>query len=407
MSTPQPPVHGAPGPFPMGGQAPQNAWPGQAPQNAWPGQGPYAGAWPTPGGTPAPTGRTTRPRRTRAVIIIGAVVLALIIGAALTRTALGGSDEDLSRKIVEEYLTAVAEGDADKAKGFLSYSSADESLLTDEVLRVSNELAPMTNITVGSVTASSEHANDYLVQASYDIGDESVSTTMTVFITSRRSLLPSKKIVTITDHTRLSLSLFEDVDFTVNGVTPDTDYPDVFPGTYELAVSNEYLEITGDPIAALDPAGNAYSPFDTGPDGRREKNTVGVSEAGVQMFREKVVAEATECLASTRLSPGCGTWVPQRPDRELRCEEVREDSVHRWQEPEEAAKLQNVTPVHRLGPPTTLEAVSTQLGDIEVTATCRQGDTWTEQRLYSYEATYFGTASIDLTDPDLAVVWGR
>jgi len=398
MSTPQPPVHGAPGPFPMGGQAPQNAWPGQ---------GPYAGAWPAPGGTPAPTGRTTRSGRTRAVIIIGAVVLALVIGAVLTRTALGGSDEDLSREIVEEYLTAVAEGDAKKALDCLG-GADDESLLTDEVLRVSNELAPMTNITVGNVTKDNEHNGYYLVQASYDIGDESVSTTLRVKVTSRRPLLRARKSVYISSRSSLWLDRFEDIDYTVNGVIPDTHNPDVFPGTYELVASNEYLQITGDPITAIDPEETAYLPSDTGSDGRREENSVGVSEAGVQMFREKVIAEATECLASTSLSPGCGTWVPQRPDGMSRCEEVRENSVHRWQEPEKAAELQKVTPVHRLGPPTTLEATSTQLGDIEVTATCRQGDTWTEQRFYGpVEAVFFGTASIDLTDPDLAVVWSR
>ena len=353
------------------------------------------------GGVPAalnPAG--PRPVNQRLIIgIVIALALAIVAAGIVTNKARDRGTLRKTREVVEDYLTAVAEGDADRARSHL-YSSRDhlddDSLLTEEVLKASIERAPMTGITVGEATKDQGQAPGrsvtYHVPVSYTVGEDTVSTAIEVHIVSG---VDGPAIISCS---KLELKQFKDADVTVNGVTPRTDRPTVFPGSYELASGSEYLEIVHGDIAATDPAKDGYSPG--------KESHLAVSEAGVQLFREKVIAEATECLASTRLNPGCGAELPRYQEMNLRCEEAQEDSVHRWQEPEEAARLHSVTPEPRIGSPTIIKADADQLGRIRLTATCRRGDTWSEREQNRYDpGTTFGSPSIDLTDPDRKVMW--
>ncbi|RLP06741.1 hypothetical protein [Propionibacterium australiense] len=370
-----------------------------------PGQATHTGMPATtgPAGAPSPTrpiviGATTGPAPTRntskrTLTIVVAVLLALVVidvmlTASLLRALVEGRDGQAARETVEAYLTAVAEADAEKARGYLGEVD-DDSLLTDEVLKVSNERAPLTGITVGRVIRTRLIDDAYHVQVSYLVGDEEVSTVVRVETTGG---------LVITSVSWLWLTGVEDVDFTVNGAVPDTDEPNVFPGSYELAASNEYLEITGEPIAATEPSIAPYGPS--------VENELVVSEAGVQMFREKVVAEARKCLASTSLDPGCGIEVPQYPDSIPGCAEIREDSVHRRQDISQAALLESVTPSLKPMESTTIWALFMDLGRIDITAACRLGDTWSNREITRLSGGFFfGSPSIDLTDPDLTITW--
>ncbi len=339
----------------------------------------------------------TTPNTTKRTAVVATVLLSLVIGVALAtaiwhRAAIGHRDGQAARETVEAYLTAVAEGDAETARGYLGEVD-DDSLLTDEVLEESRARAPMTDITVGRATKNWLEDGVYDVQVAYTLGEE-VSTVMRVEEPTGRleaSNLP-----------RLWLAEFTDVDFTVNGAVPATDEPPVFPGSYLLEASNEYLEIAGGPITAAD--------HDREPNFPSEENELVISEAGIQMFRGKVIAEATACLASTRLDPGCGIHaIPQYPDSVPECEEIGEDSVQRHQDADQAARLETVTPEPDLWEPTIIQP-SSGLGRFTVTVSCRTGDTWSSREIADYsqiQGLYFGRPSIDLTDPDLAVVWNR
>ena len=353
------------------------------PADAWqPGQATHTGMPATtgPAGAPSPTRR----------IVIGAVVLALLIGT-MTAAALTHSVLEKKQRAVQEavraYLTAVAEADAEKARGYLGEVN-DDSLLTDEVLRASSERAPLTGISVGEVTRDRGIGSPYHVQVSYLVGDEKVSARLSV------NLVDDPVIINASS---LRLGGLKDLGVTVNGAAPDTTSPTVFPGSYLLTTRSEYLEVTGEPIAAIDPTKQSYS--------LTAENSVVVSEAGVQMFREKVVAEARKCLASTSLDPGCGIEVPQYPDSIPGCAEIREDSVHRRQDISQAALLESVTPSLKPMESNTIWAHSSEFGRFTATVTCRTGDTWAESRLHNVPVNYFGSPSVDLTDPELPVVW--
>ena len=356
---------------------------------------------PQPPGTglpaaPKPAGR--RPVNQRLIVgIVIALALAMVAAGIVTSRVRDRGTLRKAREVVEDYLTAVAEGDADRARSHLDTSrnySGDDSLLTDEVLRASKERAPMSGIDVGEATKDQDRSATYHVPVSYTVGEDTVSTAVEVQVIS------SHDDPVVISLTRLKLDQFRGVEVMVNGVTARSNAPAVFPGSYALAPASEYLEIVRGDVAATDVAKEDYTPS--------KESHLTVSEAGVQLFRDKVVAEAERCLASTRLDPGCGAVLPQYPDPALyfECTEVGEDSVHRWQEPEEAARLHSVTPEPKIGSPTVIRADRDQLGRIRLTATCRQGDTWSEREMDRYDpGTRFGSPSLDLTDPDRKIMW--
>lgn len=382
---PQPTSFAAQGPAqPNPAQQPQQGpWPGQP--TAHPGQAAYAGG--TYPGAPAAPAPPAKPNRTKLVIIIGSIVLALIIGSILAFILLGGSNQRKAKRTIERYLTAVSEGDADEARGYLPSSLSDTSLLTDEVLKESNERAPMTNITTGDASQVGSSV-DYQVPVTYTIGSTTIQTVLSVSFSSGNPI--------VTEYGALSLSLLDGVDVQVNGVSPDSDSPYIFPGSYNVETDNKYLTVTEGEIEAFDP----MEPLLDVPD-------VDVSEAGVQMFREKVIAAAQECLASNRLDSGCGEPLPATWETG---ETLDEGTVKRSQNATEAAKLQSVTPSLGLDGPTILSASYADLGTIDTTVGCQKdgqhGECTVHKTLFGVETGwYFGSPSIDVTDPDLVVTW--
>ncbi|WP_155944976.1 hypothetical protein [Propionibacterium acidifaciens] len=381
------PGPGQPNAFPGQPAGPQGQ-PGPGQPNAFPGQG-TAFAAPGaafPGGLQ--TGSATKPKSRKLAIIIGSIVLALIIGTVIAIVlAAGGSDQTKAKKTVTDYLTAVSEGNASKAKDYLSNSLDDTSLLTDDVLKDSLSRAPISNIVV-SDAAQGPTNYEFDVPATYTIGDKDVSTTFEVDFFSKKPVIATSSY--------LSLSSFDGVTVTVNGTAPSSTSPYVFPGDYKVSTDHQYLTINGSDMQAYDPADGYVSGSDL---------ELAVSDAGVQMFRQKVISEAQACLASTKIDPGCGAKLADLDDGS----QIKEDSVHRTQDAENAAKLQSVTPEPGITTPTVIKADYYDLGKMDITASCGKDGNWSNCELYGFgsgSGMYFGSPSIDLNDPDLKVVWG-
>ncbi|SYZ34104.1 Rv0361 family membrane protein [Propionibacterium australiense] len=385
----QPAAFAAQGPTqPNPAQQPQQGpWPGQA--NAYPGQAnAYPGAGPAQPGAPAAMGSSAKPKPAKLIIIIVSIILALIVGTVLAITLLGGSNEKKAKQTVEDYLTAISQGDADKARSYLLGSLLDTSLLTNEVLKDSNERAPMTNVAVEDAQQVTGSDTQYQVPVSYTIDDTTTRTKLLVTFSSGNPFVDAPPT--------MPLSLLDDVEVRVNGVSPDSDSPYVFPGNYTITTDNEYLMIKDGEIEVYDPT----EPILDVP-------TLDVSEAGTQMFREKVIAAAQECLASNRLDSGCGEPLPATWESG---ETLDEGTVKRSQNATEAAKLQSVSPTLGLKGATILSASYAELGTIDTTVGCRKdgqhGECTVHKTLFGVETGwYFGSPSIDVTDPDLKVKW--
>ncbi|MDO5082780.1 MAG: hypothetical protein Q4D89_05180 [Arachnia propionica] len=425
MSTPHDPQHNQPNQFPgpdgqgtpqnippqgypapQGYGAPQPGGPqqphGQQPVYGQPqGYGPQA-AHGQQAGHP---GQTEPPRKKNLPLIIGAAVVALAVlglGIAAAMGAFGTKDDDTSptpqpsaaetsdggqaapnslKGVVEAYLNALAKGDAKAALALITpLSNADLSLLTDEVLKDSLTRAPITDIQV----SEPEGTDSPTVKASYKLGDEVVEDEYKFNGDDKKIFSPL---------TELGLHSVKKITTTVNGVVPKTDNPVVFPGSYMVASDNEYLEVEGElPILKRNSQDHATTSL-----------TIKVSQAGVDMYRSKVIPEAEACLASKNLDPGCGMPLGDTLDDGTT---LAEGSITRTQNAEAQSTLRNITPQPGNDVPTVITA--RDFGSFEVSATC------TEPSGESGECGVIGfgknglswpNASIDLNDPELKVIW--
>lgn len=286
----QPPQFGAPQYQPPQTGAPQY----QPPQTGAP---QYQPPQPVPPKKGLPTGAIIG-------IIAGGVVLILLIvagviaiGALTSRGSSGGSGASNASpgaissapEAVEEYLTALSEGDAERAGAFVDATSGN-TLLTDEVLAKSNELAPITNIVVDEETTGDDDM-EMVVSATFDVGDETVSRTFLVWHYSDEWQIFDGLV-------NISLSAFDGLDATVNGVEVDSDSTQAFIGTYQIGLGIEQFTLSGD-------TDTFTLMTDESVEALYELQPTLTTEA-TEEFRTLVTASLTECVAMTSLATPCG-----------------------------------------------------------------------------------------------------
>ena len=330
-----------------------------------------------------------------AAAVVVVVALALVIsgvfpgGGGSGGGAAGGAGgsgksadpRETARTIATNYLTAISEGRAEDAKKLLYSISYDDSLLTDEVLKDSLTRAPITDINVGEPTGE---YSTFDVSVTYKVGGESASDKYKVSTGSEKILtsIPS-----------VGLYSLKGVDITVNGVKAKSGESShaVFPGSYVIASANKYFEVDGNTTVVVTTGKDSASPSDL---------KLKVSQAGITLFREKVVTEAKACLASKALDPGCNIAISATTQNGGT---VAEGSVTRTQDSENATKLENVVPKPGTSVPTIISA--RDLGDIQVTATCTDSSGSGPCKLLSGKGSRFPTASLNVAEENPKVMW--
>ena len=167
----------------------------------------------------------------------------------------------------------------------------------------------------------------------------------------------------------------------------------VFPGSYQVVSDNQYLEVAGESTVT-----RKYSSDHTYTD-----LEIQVSQAGIELYREKVLPEAKACLASTQIDPGCDMALDTTTKDGAT---ITEGTVVRTLDAEGHRRLENVVPKPGYDVPTVIS--SRDFGYFRTTAGCTtaEGRT-TECPLFLGRGTRWSTASIDLTDPELKVVWTK
>ncbi|MFF1571243.1 hypothetical protein ACFVWR_00725 [Leifsonia sp. NPDC058292] len=364
-------------PYPQ--QAPQYAQPGQ-PQFAAPGQPPY-GAPPAP---PAP------PRRglgrgalfgilggVLAVIVVVVLVIVFAIVPAVSRASGAGAAD-----AVKGYLTALAASDAKKALTFLSDEPADKSLLTADVLRASNEKAPLKKIKVVKPTGKGSTIAHVL--AKYSIGD----TPVTVDYSAYRDDDGDWKVGGGTTSIDLG-DRFSGLAITVNGVESSQSPIVVFPGAYTLATTTPNFAIGGD--ATVIAPGGFESPSLTG-------LKVSLTDEGKAAFRQAVTAAVNECLASKSLAAGCGLTVPETLSDGTK---LVDGTLTRTLSADGQAKLASLAPVDSLTAPLNVRGES--IGGVDTTAQCeKNGRSGTCSVLFGPS---LGEPLVDFSADPLVVRW--
>jgi hypothetical protein len=247
----------------------------------------------------------SRPRNNNRLFLIITGLLALLLLATAgvvgfikwrnDRGVPGSAPQVTASETVKGYLGALAAGNADKTIGYLAAKPPSSDLMTDSVLAASIKAAPITGIRVPAVT----DPNARVVPAFYRIGNQQVRTSFTVHKVEGNFVIDNG-FLTI-DVSKLPHQLPIDV----NGVRMSGDKITVLPGSYQLSVPNDLLDLGDDaaftvtgpqdvPALAVDPE---------------------LSAAGQQAFRAAVSAAVADCLKSTDPNAGCGLRVSARmPD---------------------------------------------------------------------------------------------
>ena len=368
----QPVAQGQPVPPPYGAGYTQQG-PGQSPKNS------KTGLWVGIGAV--------------AVVVVVALVLALSGvfsggGSGGTAGGAGGSGQsadpkETAKTVATNYLTAISEGRAEDAKKLLHSISYDDSLLTDKVLKDSLTRAPITDINVGEPTGE---YSTFDVSVTYKVGGESASDKYKVSTGSEKILtsIPS-----------VGLYSLKGVDITVNGVKAKSGESRhaVFPGSYVIASANKYFEVEGNTTVVVTTGKDSASPSDL---------KLKVSQAGIDLFREKVVAEAKACLASKALDPGCNMAISGTLSDGST---VADGSLTRSQDPENASKLENVVPEPGLSVPTIISA--NDLGSIKISGTCTKSGRTGECTLWGFgKGIRFPKVSLNVAEENPKVIWG-
>ncbi|MCW2866098.1 MAG: hypothetical protein JWR20_286 [Marmoricola sp.] len=285
----QPGQPGQPGGFPPPGGQPGAAYPPPGPQFNPTSTSPYG----APPGGPGTGGSKKLLWIILAAVAAFLVLVIIVVVAVASRGDSGGSAAGGSGGVgtgtqddaVRSYLQAVAAGDAKKALSVVATKPASDDLLTDQVLAASKKLGPITKINVPKV--SSDYTT--IVNASYSIGDESI--TQTYYVQKTADGYALKDMGDGIDLSRLRANT---LPMLINGEKVTSDKVYLFPGAYQFTTGNENISY-GDTGKVTVKGGSDYvSTLDLEPT---------LTQAGSQAFTQAVKASAHACVTKKQLSP--------------------------------------------------------------------------------------------------------
>ncbi|MCH9729326.1 MAG: hypothetical protein K0U84_06575 [Actinomycetia bacterium] len=300
-------------PAPQGASA--QPWAQPAPQGAsaqpWAQQRGPGG--PPPGWAPGPSELGldgSPPPKSPKRLIITAAVVALVAALAFVgyRVSSGegiagfGASATLSPgQTAQQYLEALAAGDAEKALSFGASQPASTELLTNEILAKQNAEMPITNIRIldqdntGGYTGAAttvhvavnfgEVVDDVQLRLKKGGDDVWKLENAAVKIDSPPSAATNEALRTVT----------------VFGKTFDKGSLYLFPGYIDVGSTNKYLDVTAEPLL-LSGLGAYTSSY--------LRTQIALNDAGNDALEQAVADQFANCQASTQLNPpGCPTKV--------------------------------------------------------------------------------------------------
>ncbi|MBS1673783.1 MAG: hypothetical protein JSS74_07440 [Actinobacteria bacterium] len=305
-----------------------------------------------------------------ALLIVAILVVALLVVPALTRSSVTAADT------VKAYLTAVSRGDAKTALGYLE-SVPDKKLLTDSVLKASDQLGGVSHI---SVKKGGESKYTATVAATFEVGGRTVSTTYEVY-KSKDAWKVANGVIPI------SLDGLRGFDATFNGVsTAGITAAYVFPGAYQIVLDSKYFSIDGDATFAIASTDDASALYDV-----RTK----LNDAGVTEFRSLVRTAVEACVAMKTLATPCGMDIT---GIDLSGATAVEGSVTRTLTADGSADLDALAPESSGSTPTVVSAYDSI--SVDMTLQGSDGQTYTVTL-----GGYLGTPTVDFGAASPTVTW--
>lgn len=221
-----------------------------------------------------------------AILVLAVVGVGVVVKIGGPGSGESGRPVDAA-EVVEDYLHAVADGKAREALDHLAKEPDNTTLLTDKMLKASNKMAPITDITVSKPETTDVDS----VRVQYKIGSKSITGDYSVSRSDGDYVLNDgyAELKLHKKSTKLPLS--------INGETVKSHRAIVFPGTYRLDTTSPYMKLAHTWKLTV------KMPVTWAP---KMYPTPRLTERGQKLFRKKVIEDAKACVASRKLKPGCG-----------------------------------------------------------------------------------------------------
>lgn len=281
---------------------------------------------------------------------------------------------------VEAYLTALSEGDAETAVSFME-DPADTTYMTDEVLAYSNESRPMVDI---EVTEASESGGEYSsygeVRANFTLDGEAENASFWVSGDAESGFVVESEVELDVPADASNLTP------TVNG-EPFQESGSTFGGIFiEIGLEEEYYSFGSDgSFITEDYQSTGY----LAPE---------LSTEGEERWKELVMADIDECVASSELDGGCGLELPDNIDGEG----LVPDGVSRSLSGDTQRELDNLEGTADYNDPRYISAYIAGSVDTDVEL---ENDPGTMHEVIIGDGLYFGEPVVDMTQEEPTVEW--
>lgn len=372
-----------PAPWAPASQPPQQGY--GAPQQPWqPGQPGMYGQQP-------PRGRSKAP------LIIGIVAAAMVLIIVLAvvlqaqaRNRLEQQEQEAAQARVDGAAGAVqgafdglVAGDSAAVLSHVE-TDGDASLLTDEVLAASAAIAPITNVVVTPPGEIDEYMAYADVDVSYTLGDTEVSQTYTVEDLDADGTWTVRDL--LADY--YLYDTYDGLEILLNGAQVTSEEFELFPGAYEFTTSTTYFTLDGTTTFEItEPYLTDVPSFEPA-----------LTDDGVTVFRTAVSDAVDACVSSKKLKTGCGLSM----DKKLSDGTVLKDgTIERTLTSDAKQTIKTMEPTLSYGNWTL--AQGEYIGGVDVVAVGTQ-DGQAVKGDVIFPPT-LGRPSIDMTDPDLEVIW--
>ena len=219
-------------------------------------------------------------------VVAGIMVVVLVVGLIVIATnSVPGTAPVAARtpeQVVEKFFDALQEHDAEAAIALQAGEVPASELLTDEVLRRSQEIAPISDVSVKQTGAASVHVT-------YRLGDEEAQADFPVV----QNQDGDWQLAHVT--TTVQVARPTNVPVLINDVELTTDSVEAFPGAYLMTTSLTRIEYDAEPFLVQGP--ESFPVLEPQPR---------LSAEGITAFRENVEEALAACMERRELEPeGC------------------------------------------------------------------------------------------------------
>ncbi len=231
-------------------------------------------------------------------VVAGIMVVVLVVGLIVIATnSVPGTAPVAARtpeQVVEKFFDALQEHDAEAAIALQAGEVPASELLTDEVLRRSQEIAPISDVSV-------KQTGDASVHATYRLGTEEAQADFPV-VQNEDGDWQLAHVTTTVQVTRPT-----NVPVLVNDVELTADSVEAFPGAYLMTTSLTRIEYDAEPFLVQGP--ESFPVLEPQPR---------LSAEGITAFRENVEEALAACMERRELEPeGCPQLVTAGSEQEV------------------------------------------------------------------------------------------